>query len=54
MELVFPIGQTKKKMIFLLLVKVYDKPLKKSAPALMPSFENAVEMEGDDDLPFYL
>lgn len=31
-----------------------DKPLKKSAPALMPSFENAVEMEGDDDLPFYL
>lgn len=31
-----------------------DKPLKKSAPALTPSFENAVEMEGDDDLPFYL
>ena len=29
-----------------------DKPLKKSAPAPMPSFENAVEMEGDDDLPF--
>lgn len=29
-----------------------DKPLKKAAAAPMPSFENAVEMEGDDDLPF--
>lgn len=30
-----------------------DKSLKKTAPAPMPSFENAVEMEGDDDLPFF-
>lgn len=29
-----------------------DKPLKKETAAPMPSFENAVEMEGDDDLPF--
>lgn len=29
-----------------------DKPLKKAAASPMPSFENAVEMEGDDDLPF--
>lgn len=29
-----------------------DKSLKKTTPAPMPSFENAVEMEGDDDLPF--
>lgn len=29
-----------------------DKPLKKAAAVPMPSFENAVEMEGDDDLPF--
>lgn len=29
-----------------------EKPLKKAGPAPMPSFENAVEMEGDDDLLF--